>query len=138
MPLFTEIVLNYVIKITTRYCYILLLSHDQISLLFLIQTFKTSSYQNPKLAHICEAPNFVLIVPICDKFPYIWKNLRVLTYGNGRNRIGGPSNFTYLICNTDIFEMFFSQFSVSIKCLKVALKVTRDILKQNQIPGFAF
>ena len=72
--LFPEIVLNSFIKITTRYCYILLLlSQDQISLLCLIQTFKTSSYQNTKLAHICEAPNFVLIVPICDKFPYIWK-----------------------------------------------------------------
>ena len=66
--LFPEIVLNCFIKITTRYCCVLLvLSHDQISLLCLIQAFRTSSHQNAKLAHICEAPNFVLIVPICGE-----------------------------------------------------------------------
>ena len=82
----------------------------------------------PRLAHITEAPNFVLILP------HLWANF--LTSVNARNITGGPSRLTDLLCNTDSSEMFFSPvFCVSIRCLGVALKVTRNSLRQNQTPG---
>lgn len=101
--LFPKIVLNSIIKIATRYCYVLLvLSHDQISLLCLNQAFKVSLHQNSKACpHHWSSQ-------VCFDFSHLWGNF--LTCGNIGNIIGGSSKLTDLICNTDISEIFFPQF----------------------------
>lgn len=92
---------------TSRYYYVLLvLSHDQISPLCLIQALKISSQQNTKACPRQWA----------SKLYFGYSNLQenFLTRGNARNIIEGPSKITDLICCIDHSEMFFPQFSVSL------------------------
>lgn len=130
--LFPEIVLNSIIKIATRYCYVLLvLSHDQISLLCLIQAFKVSSDQNSKACPHQWGSKF------CFDYSHLWRNF--LTCGNvGKHNWGILRTYWSNMQHRHFWNILFPFFCVSVKWLRVALKVTRNMLRQNQIPGFAF
>lgn len=123
--LFPEIILNSFVKRTTRYCYgLLVLSHDEISPLCLIQAFKISSHPNGE-ACLLQGDSKLYF-----DYSHLWGNF--FTYKNARNIIGGAiktywSNMLYRHFGT----VLFPNFCVSIRWLSITLKVTRNILRQD-------